>query len=306
MVSRLAQRDQQTDGIVVFLIIGSDADQLSQQVASTLRKRGHNVIMTPDPLAGDGAFAWWFDTLQSQSQVRFPSEPELPSTLLRGVLVRALGGPVSAEGWTLEDFTYVQSETQAALLAWLWSLPCSVVNRMTADLWFRPQRPYPEWHALLVRSGLPTLNIQICNDPVTARDFADRWGGTVTYAPLTSFAHYPVASEQQWAELGKVMSVLPVCLMEPCTTTAQHACLVDHDVIWDGVADPGGGERETLEHGLRRLAAELRLDLLEITVQRGTAGLCCTGVNLYPNLGSYDATRHEMLVTGVINGLGGG
>ncbi len=290
----------------MYLLIGHDSDTLSRRVEAALRGCGHTVVLTPVPLAGEGWVTWSLDTRHSESRLRCPSGCDVTSTELRGVLVRALGGPVTADGWAPPDFSYVQAETQAALLAWLWSLPCRVVNRMTADLWFRPQRPYLEWHTLVGRCGLPTLAVQITNDLSAARAFADRWSGTVTYAPLTSSTRYSVVDDYQWAELGKVMTLLPACLVEPCTGPALYACLVGRDVIWDGDIDPCGGERAAFEGGLRRLAAELRVDLLQIEVRRGRAGLCCTGVDLYPNLDPYDAPGQELLVAGLVNVLGGG
>ena len=289
----------------MYLIVGSETDPLSQRVADTLRGRGRRVAVTPEPLAGAGTFSWRLDDQHSQSNLRLATGPDVPGTALRGVLVRAMGRPTKPEGWSPDDFAYVQSETQAALLAWLWSLPCVVVNRPTADLWFRPERSYLEWRPLLVRSGLPTLSIQIGNDPAAARAFADRWSDAVVYAPLTSFARYAIDDEQQWAEVGKVMAFVPVCLVEPSSDPTCRACLVGREVIWDGSADPGGHEREVLERGLRRLATALQLEVLEIEVRRGRAGLCCVGVNLYPNLESYADSRGELLAARVADTLDG-
>ena len=289
----------------MYLVIGHDSDPLSQGVATALRDHGHEVALTPEPLSAAGTFTWALETHRSESQIRGLSGHGIPSDELQGVLVRALGGPLTRDGWAAEDFAYVQAEVHALLLAWLWSLPCRVVNRMSADLWFRPQRAYPEWHPLLVRCGLPAPAAQITNLLDAARTFAAASDGVMTYAPLTSAARYPVATDHDWEELGKVMAVVPVCLVEPCSDAAHYACLIGNEVVWDGRADPGAAEREVFQHGLRRLAAMLRLDFVQIEVRAGHTGLCCTGVDFYPHLASYAPQRQEALIAGVVAVLEG-
>lgn len=289
----------------MYLVIGHESDPLSQRVATALRGHGHEVALTPEPLSAAGTFTWALETHSSESQIRGLSGRGLPGAEIEGVLVRALGGPLTHDGWSPEDFAYVQAEVHALLLAWLWSLPCRVVNRMSADLWFRPQRAYPEWHPLLVRSGLPVLATQITNDLAAARAFSAALGGAMTYAPLTSAARYPVAEDHDWEELGKVMAVVPVCLAEPCMDASRYACLVGNEVVWDGRADPGGAEQDVFADGLRRLAAMLRLDVVQIEIRLGQRGLRCTGVDLYPHIASYGGQRQEALVAGVVAVLEG-
>lgn len=284
----------------MYLVIGHDADPFSQRVAAALRGRGHETVLTPEPITAAGTLTWALDTWRSESRVAGLGGRDAASTDLRGVFVRALGAPLAPDDWAPDDFAYAQTETSAALLAWLWELPCPVVNRLDADLWFRPQRAYPEWIPLLLRCGLPVLAVQITNDLPAARGFAAALGGTVTYAPLTAPARYPIREEPDWEELAKVMAVAPVALVERGADAAHCACLAGREVVWDGHADPPRRQREAVETGLRRLAAMLRLDLLHIEVRSGRAGLCCTGVELYPPLAFYHPTRQEALVAGIV------
>src|SRR5437764_172377 len=81
-----------------------------------------------------------FDATSSPSRLRWSDERRITDMALRGVLVRGRSEPISSDGWEPGDLAYIREEIQAALLAWLQSLPCPVINRFTADLWFRPQR----------------------------------------------------------------------------------------------------------------------------------------------------------------------
>src|SRR5262249_30234525 len=133
----------------------------------------------------------------------------------RGVLVRGYGVPADATNWVPEDYTYTCMEAQAALFAWLHTLACPVVNRLSADLWFFPQRSLVAWQSHFVRAGLPTPVAQVTNDFAAARRFAARWQGNLTYTPLTSRSRYTIATDEQWSELAQIMRYLPVALSEP-------------------------------------------------------------------------------------------
>src|SRR5262249_34500738 len=147
------------------------------------------------------------------------------------------------------DWAYARAESQAALFAWLSSLPCAVVNRLTADLWFRPRRPYPEWRRLFSQSGLPVLPVQITHDLGRAREFSQRYGGLATYTPMTSNTRYPIQDDQAWDQLARLLRVFPVCLIEGGDGPFDSAWLVDRDVIWSSEATLDSSDRRGLERG---------------------------------------------------------
>ena len=287
----------------MYLLIGYEFDPWCWHVATILRNRGHDAIVTPDPLAGDSAFTWALETTRSVSSLRPGQQPAIDATGLQGVLVRTQGGPASVEGWAPDDFAYVQSEAQAALLAWLAQLPCPVINRLSADLWFRPYRPFLEWRALLHRCGLPTLMAAVTNSLPDARQFAMRWGG-VSYTPITSSSRYPVADDAQWDELGKVMTHVPVCLVEPSAGPSSYACVVGESVAWSVGSDLRPAERALFETGLRRLAGALDLATVELEVRRGRDGPRSVGVQLFPRPEWYGLDAQEMLATRLVELLG--
>ena len=86
-----------------------------------------------------------------------------------GVLVRSTGW-LDPTGWAPADHAYMQSETQAALLACLTGLSCPVINRASASLWYRPRNPLLGWLPLLRRCGLPAPETILTDDPATFQD----------------------------------------------------------------------------------------------------------------------------------------
>jgi hypothetical protein len=299
----MAERERPEARTMMYLLIGTEHDACCRLVAAALRERGHDAWMSSDPLAGEFAVVWSLDEGGVASRLRLPDGTTVPGERVRGMLVRHHGGAFEAEGWAADDLAYLRTEGQAAMLAWLWSLPCPVVNRPTDDLWFRPQRTVPEWRTLMRRHGLPTPAIRVTNDPAEARRFAARWGA-VTYAPLTSATRYPIADAGQWAELDKVMARLPVCLVEPCAGPTTRAVVVGDEVVWGApLARPGA--RLAIESGLRRLAATLRLAVLEAEVREGEDGPRCVGLDPYPRFERYEAPIQAALTAGVVGLLGG-
>jgi hypothetical protein len=196
------------------------------------------------------------------------------SVEIAGVLVRGTAW-VDPAGWAPEDHAYMQAEMLAATLAWLAGLPCPIINRPSAALWYRRRDPLIAWRPLLRRCGLPVPDQLITNDPAEARAFGHRLAADgvdgVVYAPLTSDAGYLVATDAAWRGLAKVQERSPVCLSEP-HGAARPACIVGGEIIWDDGPPP---EARALEPGLGQLAAASRLDFLEVVTApfRSTFGV---------------------------------
>lgn len=281
----------------MYLLIGHPDDACCGLVAAALRAAGHTVWITLNPLAGEGICTWNLTTTTSSSVVRPGDGPTIESAALRGVLVRAPGGIAAGDGWSERDLAYVRAETNAALVAWLRALPCRVINRPDAELWFRPQRPLPEWQALLARCGLPVLATTITNDPAAARRFAARWGDQAVYAPLTSLTRYPLHDESAWRELDKVMARVPVCLLEPTHGPALWALVAGTEVLWSDPTVLSATQRAAWEEGLRTLAGQLGLDLLQIELRQSATGPRCSNLMLYPLLEAFAPESVARLAT---------
>jgi hypothetical protein len=178
------------------------------------------------------------------------------------VFVRSTGW-LDPAGWELADHAYMQSETQAALLACLAGLSCPVINRASPALWYRPLNSLLAWLPLLRRCGLPAPETIVTDDPDEARAFGRRLEtagvpGAVC-ASLTRCAAWLVGPTD-WEGLAAVQARMPVCLTEPHGRT-RAVCVVGRAVIWDGQPDSA---EAALEPRLLHLAAEAGLDFLEI------------------------------------------
>jgi hypothetical protein len=76
----------------------------------------------------------------------------------------------------------------------------------------------------------------------------------------------------------------PVCLSEP-HGAASLACIVGHEVIWNGAASH---EALGLEPALRRFAAAARLTFVEIALAAVRHGLAVVFVEPRPRLEQFD------------------
>lgn len=286
----------------VYLLIGHDDDLCCREVAGVLRARAARVVVTPEPLAGEMVFSWALEARGTSSSLRLADGGSIGRDDLAGVLVRAQGGPYDVAGWEVDDLVYARMEMLAGLVAWLWALPCPVINRLSPDLWFRPRRSLVEWRPLLRRHGVPAAGALITSDLVAARRHAERWGGRAVYVPLTSGTHYPVTSEGAWAELAKVLARLPVCLLEPYVGEAVYACVAGKAVVWDRPGELSGEERDRLEGGLRAMAKELGVGTIEAEMRRTAGEMRCYGIGLYPRLERYDDAGRGA-IAGALAGL---
>jgi hypothetical protein len=166
----------------------------------------------------------------------------------------------------------MQAGLLAATLAWLASLPCPVVNRPSAALWYRGRASLLTWRPLLRSCGLDAPDQLITNDPADARAFghrlaADGVGGAV-YTPLNGDAGYLVATDAAWQGLAELQERSPVCLSEP-HGAARPACIVGGQIFWDQEPPP---ETRALAPRLAGLAAATGVDFLEVVTARSGAG----------------------------------
>ncbi len=275
----------------MHLLLGDPRDLCCVAVREALVERGHETQLSRNPLAQPSRLSLWLDDDRPGSELAWDAQPPLRDGDLAAVLVL---GPATVDpaGWKPEDFAYVQAETQAALLAWLWSLECPVVNRYPAAVWYRPRPPLLAWHGLLRRSGLPTLDTVVTNVEAEARAFGKRIGGAV-YGPLTSDTRYLVTSENDWRGLATLLRVTPACLSPP-HGEARPVCVVGEQVIWDG---PSVAE---LEPALRRFAAALGLDCVQLALAPTAAGPAVVAVETRPYLEQFGDAARAAIVDAVV------
>src|SRR5215469_4931106 len=200
----------------MYLLIGAPDDPVSQAVLDSLEAKGYETRVLPGPISNPLQFTWRFDTVSSASRLTGEDGVHLPDRGIDGVLVRR-PSHISADGWDPVDLMYIRVETQAALLAWLWSLDCPVVNRYPASLWHCQDMPLLFWRLWLERCGLRVLPALISSVSEETQAFGKAHGKRILYAPLTTSARYELDSDDQWKKLEAMQRLGPVHLTQACS-----------------------------------------------------------------------------------------
>ena len=284
----------------MHLLLGSPQDPCCLSVRHALEARDYPTRTIANPLVHPWRFAWRLNNEHMASQLASDEEPRIRDDQITGVLVRSAGW-IDPVGWQPDDLAYMQSETQAALLAWLWSLACPVVNRYPSSLWYRPQLPLLSWQPLLRRCGMPTLETLVTNVESEARAFGRRLAregvAGAVYGPLTSDVRYLVTGEEDWRGLAAMQQCAPVCLAYP-HGPAQAVCVVGDQVVWDGEPSP---ETAVLESALRRFAAAAGLAFVELAFAPTPNGTCVIGVEPHPRFERFGDAARRQIVDGVVH-----
>jgi hypothetical protein len=282
----------------VHLLLGSPNDPCLLGVRDVLKSRGYLTRIIANPLAHPSRLAWRLDNERSESRIAWHDEAIMTDTQIKGVLVRSTGW-IDPDGWQRDDLIYMQSETHAALLAWLWSLPCAVVNRYPSTLWYRPQMPLLTWQRLLRRCGIPVMQTLVTNVESDARDFrrhlARNGVGGAVYGPLTSNVRYLLTGDEDWDSLVALQNRAPVCLAAP-HGAAQFVCVVGGTVVWEGEPAPRAA---VLEPALLRFAAATGLAFVELALAPAAEEICAIAVEPYPNLGHFEDVARRKIVEGI-------
>lgn len=275
----------------MHLLLGHSEDSCCTGVVARLAARGLPAYIVASPLAPPARLVWRLADDGVTGRLDLGDDP----VEIAGVLVRGTAS-FDPAGWTPVDHAYMQAEMLAATLAWLAGLPCPVINRPSAALWYGGRRSLLSWHPLLRRCGLLVPEQVITNDRAEAIAFrrrlaADGVAGAV-YTPLTGDAGYLVATDAAWAGLADLQERSPVCLSEP-HGAAHPACIVGGEVVWD---DGAPAECRALTPSLRQLAAVTRLDFLEVAIAPLRRGLGVVMVEPMPVLEHFAApTRTRIL-----------
>ena len=263
----------------MHLLLGHSWDSCCAGVFARLEARGLAARIVPAPLTPPARLVWRLDAAGLASRLNWDDQ----EAELAGVLVRGTGW-LDPAGWDPADHAYMQAEMLAATLAWLTGLPCPVVNRPSAALWYRGRASLMTWRTLLRRCGLPVPEQLVTNDPAEARSFGHRLAALgvagAVYTPLTGEAGYLVATDAGWQGLAALQARAPVCLSEP-HGAPRPACIIGGQIVWDCDPPP---EARALEPRLRRLAAEAGLDFLEVAVAPLRRGLAVVRVDAMPML----------------------
>jgi len=282
----------------VHLLLGDQEDPCCLAVRVRLEADNYPTRIIANPLAHPWRLAWLLNNKQSASQLLRDEEASVLDDQIAGVLVRSTGW-IDPAGWQPDDLAYVHTETQAALLAWLWSLACPVVNRYSPAIWYQPQLALLTWQRLLRCSGLPTLEMLVTNVEQEAQAFRGQLAvkgvpGAI-YGPLTSDVHYLLSGDEDWAGLAAMQRFMPVCLASPYEA-AQLVCVVGEQVVWEREPSP---EATLLEPALRRFAVAAGLAFVELALASTSEGICVTNVEPRPHFERFGDAAQQQIVEGI-------
>ena len=278
----------------MHLLLGHETDLCCTGVLARMDALGVRAELVNTPLAPPARLIWRLDETGLSSSYKLPSatdDEEIESVLVRDI------GRVDSSGWDPADHAYVQAETYATLLAWLEGLPCPVINRRPAALWYRNTMPLLAWRPLLRQCGLQTPDTIVTNDPVEARNFGRQIAsGGVVLTPLTGEAAYLIASEGDWRGVAAAQHLAPVCLTEP-HGIARSACVVADEVIW---SDPSTSDTTALDARLSQFAKVAGLPFIEVAVATVRGAPAIVAVNPSPRLENFDLPARNRILDALV------
>ena len=271
-------------------------------IRTALEVRNYPTRLIANPLEQPSRLAWLLDNEQSTSQLILDEQPPLLSDDITGVFVRSAAW-IDPTGWQPDDLAYMQAETQAALLAWLWSLACPVVNRYPSAIWYRPKTPLLSWQRLLRRCGLPTLETLVTNVEDEAAAFRKRLAlegipGAV-YGPLNNDLRYLVTNDDEWNGLAAMQQHTPVCLTYP-HGAAQFVCIAGEQTVWEGEPQP---ELTELEPALQCFASAAGLNFVEFALAPTSQGASVIAVEPFPYFEHFGEAARQKIVEGIVQFL---
>lgn len=267
-----------------FLLIGTNQDLWCAALAEHICSEGHNAFSAPAVFGDPCRFEWKFDNTQSNFDLEIGPGQVIHARDLSGVFV-ASSPWFSAQGWSEIDLGYVQAEASAAFLGWLSSLPCKVLNRYPASIWYRQTSNLLEWARPLREAGLCVQPGIITNDIREAHTFA---GPIAVYNLLGSSASFLVASKAEWSNLAGLMQHTHAHLTRPHGPVIC-ACVLGKEIVW--TERPRSADEQ--EAQLIRFAKTCGSSFIEVVFVEGNDGLEVIAVDPFPvwNHFSPDQTR---------------
>lgn len=277
------------------LLLGNLNDPICRAILASLEARGEEARMMTYPMSQPLRLAWRLDTATSVSRLILEDGTSLLYNEIEGVLVRRPECRIRTAS-SSNNLAYDDREANAALLAWLWSLDCPVINRYPAALWHIAYPPLLFWQSRLTRCGLRALPSLISNVEQEARDFGAGLNDEILYAPLTASSRYRLGGCNEWKKLNAMQRIAPVHLTQACA--ASHiACVVGHRVIWEGARPT---DAEGLERALTHFSAVAGLDFVEIEMALTHDGMSVTAVNPDSDLKGFGEAAQREIVLALI------
>lgn len=285
----------------MYLILGSPADPCCAQVEQALRNHGSDVRILDNLFSEPQSFTWRFGGgSRNASIIGCPPGWEANSSEIEGVLVRN-NGLSAITGWSEEDTRYISTEMQAALLAWLWSLPGVVVNRLPAWLFLMPRPSLLQWIPYLTRAGLLVPTSVISNSIDRLRDWRAHHADGAILAPLSTHEHFELNNNAEWDGVMRLAGHAPVALQQP-HGKPHLLCVVGQSVIWNPPHDALPAQLRAIEAAVLRFAQTVGLNFVQLALADLSApvssdSVCAVvAVDLHVDLTAFENAQQQQIV----------
>ena len=275
----------------MYLVVGDTKDYWCNDVYSNLKAKKKKAKLISNPLLYPNHFAWRLDNEQSISKLILGKNELIKDDEIKGVFIRRAAN-IDGKDWEADDFIYMQTEIQAAMLAWIWSLNCQLINRYPASIWYRPRVPLLFWQPLLRRCGLPALETLITNVEKEARAFKNY----AVYGPLTSNTKFLLMQNEEWNGLSSLQKLTPVCLTPP-HEEAKFVCIVGKKIIWGNKIS---SELKKFEPALLHFSELVGLNFLELVFANTTNGIRAITVEPYPFYEHFNESIRQRIVEAIV------
>ena len=163
----------------MYLFFGQTDDALCLNLRQALEERGLQVRVFSDPFAESIRFSWRVGSSSMSSTLVFEDGTRLVDREISGILLRRTEALATART-NPDDRRYIRAEIEAATLGWIWALPCPVVNRVPAWLWYDQRPPARFWSRLLWTHGLQEVR---CSERETELSDLDGFGSLDSAVP---------------------------------------------------------------------------------------------------------------------------
>lgn len=286
-------------GYIMHIIIGDLYDPFCFHVNEMLKTHKQSVSVISNPLLDPCRFEWRLSNEESRSWLLLNGEIFFDNEI-ESVFVRTFGW-IDPEGWQKDDLAYMQSETHAALLAWLWSLNSIVVNRFSPNIWYRPRPPLLFWQPLLKSVGLNIVETLITNAPEEANKFKrqlDSIGiGGAVYNSLTAELSYLIKEPEEWNGIIKMQKHTPVCFSYP-HGQPEFVCIVGEKVIWN---DGSSTRMKTLDPLLLAFANSAGLNFVALALDPANCNVIV--VDPYPKWDHFGDEARQQIIEEIVSFL---
>jgi hypothetical protein len=279
----------------VILLVGKVSDACLHAVRDALWRRARRAEIVASPFARPGRASWFFP---AGPDVRITLRPGTGAVALDGVLCRGIGESAmpsaEAPGWTVADLAYARAEADAALLAWLSAVECTVVDRLPAWLWYNTRPALLGWSAALASCGLPPLDSVTTTDLTCVAELL--CGPGVAWMPFAGGGNRYAAGKAALPGLTKTARLAPLHLTH-LHDGAWRACVLGaRHVVWDDSVPLPARELDPL---LLCFAGRVGLNCLELVVTKCPSSVRTVNVTARPHFEAFGPAAQAEIATGL-------